>query len=73
MIHIHKRFKESESFIETLNVLHQGKDVLVTGCEASLKECIIATIVREFQKPILYIVKGPKEQDTAAENCKLFF
>jgi transcription-repair coupling factor (superfamily II helicase) len=57
---------------DAFSALADGRRLVVSGLEASAKEFILAAIAGQIQKPVLYIVKGPKEQDSAAGNLGVF-
>ncbi|MFC2149258.1 transcription-repair coupling factor [Candidatus Auribacterota bacterium] len=62
----------SEKFKQVLDKIACGKSIAVAGLEASSKEFFLSVLIKECKKPVLYIVKGPKEQDFSHGNLRVF-
>ena len=67
-----RRIQQNQAVKDAFLQLAQGRSFAVFGLDVSAKEFFLGAIADRVKKPVLYVVKGPKEQDSAAGNLRVF-
>ncbi|HRZ87203.1 MAG TPA: transcription-repair coupling factor, partial [bacterium] len=69
---IFSSLRKNAAWAALIRGVEEGGDLSVTGLDVSAKEMFVAYLVGELKRPVVYVVKGPKEQDAAADNIGVF-